>query len=144
MTLTLSTTIQSSPETLQLIKMYHSIKFGRRRINSSVCTVETVIFDCITPHSDLDFEDSKLIFPHDTLAHDAASITVPSLVKTGSAVEKVHTIRTNTETLNLCWDLDLEHSNPNFSLHTPAYDGLPSKYVWLQKNQQFRRNTRKS
>ena len=30
-------------------------------------------FDHMRPCCDLDLEDSKLFFPHDTLAHDAAS-----------------------------------------------------------------------
>ena len=35
--------------------------------------VETVIFDYKSPHCDLDLEDRKPTFLHDTLAHDDAS-----------------------------------------------------------------------
>ena len=34
--------------------------------------IETVIFDYITPHRDLDLENGKPIFFHDILAHDSA------------------------------------------------------------------------
>ena len=53
--------------------MYHPIKFGCKKISSSVDMVETVIFDHISPNCGLDLENSKPIFSHDTLAHDAAS-----------------------------------------------------------------------
>ena len=36
--------------------------------------VETVIFDQMSPHCGPELEDSKLIFLHDTLAHDDASL----------------------------------------------------------------------
>ena len=35
--------------------------------------VETVIFDCVSPHCDFDLEDNKPIFLPDTLAHAGAS-----------------------------------------------------------------------
>ena len=35
--------------------------------------VETVISDCISPQSNLDLENCKPIFSHDTMPHDAAS-----------------------------------------------------------------------
>ena len=47
--------------------MYHPIKFGCKKISSSV------IFDQMSPHCDPELEDSKPIFLHDTLAHDVAS-----------------------------------------------------------------------
>ena len=53
--------------------MYHPIKFGYKKISSSVDTVETVISDKMSPHSDPELEDNKPIFLYDTLAHDAAS-----------------------------------------------------------------------
>ena len=57
---------------LQVIMMYHPIKFGSKKISSSVDMVETVISDYMSPHCDLELEDSKPIFLHDTLAHDNA------------------------------------------------------------------------
>ena len=53
--------------------MYHPIKCGCRKISSSVYMVETVIFDYMSPHCNLELEDRKLIFSHDTLALDDAS-----------------------------------------------------------------------
>ena len=50
-----------------------SIKFGSRKINSSVDVVGTVIPDYTSPQPDPEHEDSKPIFLHDTLAHDVAS-----------------------------------------------------------------------
>ena len=49
--------------------MYHSIKFGYKKIRSS----ETVIFDQMSPHCDPELEDSKPVFLCDTLAHDDVS-----------------------------------------------------------------------
>ena len=53
--------------------MHHPIKFGCRKISSSVDTVETVISDYISPHYDLEFEDGTPIFSNDNLAHDDTS-----------------------------------------------------------------------
>ena len=50
--------------------MYHPIKSGCRKISSSVDMVETVIHDYMSPHCDLELEDSKSVFSHDTPAHD--------------------------------------------------------------------------
>ena len=55
-------------ETLQLTMMYHLTKFGCKKISSSADIVETVISDYISPHCDLELEDSKPIVSHDTLA----------------------------------------------------------------------------
>ena len=53
--------------------MYHPIKFDFREISISVDMVDTVMFDYKSPECDPEFEDSKPIFLHDTLAHDIAS-----------------------------------------------------------------------
>ena len=53
--------------------MYHQIKFGCIEISSSVDMVETVVSDYMSPHCDLDLEDSKPTFLHDALIHDDAS-----------------------------------------------------------------------
>ena len=55
--------------------VYHLIKFGCKKISSSADIVETVISDQMSPHRDpeLEVEDSKPIFLHDTLAHGVAS-----------------------------------------------------------------------
>ena len=53
--------------------MYDPIKCGCKKISSSLDMVETVTLDYMSPHYDLEPEDSKPIFLHDTLAHDNAS-----------------------------------------------------------------------
>ena len=53
--------------------MYHPIKFGCKRISSSVDMVETVILDYMSPHCDPGLEHSEPIFLCDILAHDDAS-----------------------------------------------------------------------
>ena len=72
MILTLKTTIQFLHKALQHMMIYHPIKFGYRKISSSVDMVETVIIDQMSPHSDPELEDSKPIFLHDTLDHNVA------------------------------------------------------------------------
>ena len=52
--------------------MCHPIKFGCKKISSSVDMLETVIFNHMSPHCDLELEDSKSIL-HDTQVHDGAS-----------------------------------------------------------------------
>ena len=53
--------------------MYHAIKSGCKRTSNSVDMVETVISDYTSPHCDLELENSKPIFLHDTLAHGEIS-----------------------------------------------------------------------
>ena len=60
-------------KTLQIMMMYHPIKFGCKKINSSADMVATVISDYMSPHCDLELEDSKPIFLHDILAYGVAS-----------------------------------------------------------------------
>ena len=52
---------------------YHPIEFGCKKNSSSVDVVETIILDYMSPQCDLALEDSKPVFPQDTLAHDGAS-----------------------------------------------------------------------
>ena len=59
-------------------------------------------------------------------------------------LQKTSSGQTFTEILNLCSDLDPEHSNPICSHDTPAYDNLKSNQAWLQKDQHYRRYSRKS
>ena len=47
-----------------------------------------------------------------------------------------------TNMLNLCCDLDLEHSNTIFPQDTPAFDAVLSNQVWLQTDQKFRRHSK--
>ena len=68
----LKTTIKFLHKTLQLMMMYHPIKFGCKKISSSVDMVDKVISDYMCLQCDPEFQDSKPIFLHDTLAHDDA------------------------------------------------------------------------
>ena len=52
---------------------YHPNKFGHRKIIRSVDITEKVISDYMSPRKDLELEDSKPIFLHDTLANKDAS-----------------------------------------------------------------------
>ena len=54
-------------------KKISSSAYMVKTVSSSADMVEIVIFDQMSPHSDPEFEDSKPIFLHDTLAHDVAS-----------------------------------------------------------------------
>ena len=74
---------------------------------------------------DLDLEVSTLIFLRDTLAHDDACIIKPSYVTRCSEDASW----TFIHILNLCCNLDPEHSNPIFSLHVLAYDFVPLNQV---------------
>ena len=56
-------------------------------------------------------------FPHMTLWLIKGLVTL-GLVTTGSAMHKISSKLTLTETFNLGCDIDLEHSNPTFSLDT--------------------------
>ena len=53
--------------------MHNPIKYGWKKIISSVDVVKTVISDYISPHCDPELEDSKPIFLHDTMTHVDAS-----------------------------------------------------------------------
>ena len=46
--------------------------------------------------------------------------------------------------MNLCCDLDLEHSNQIFAEDTPVYNAVQSVQVWLQMDQLLRRYSRNS
>ena len=52
--------------------------------------------------------------------------------------------QTFIDILNLCCDLDLEHSDPVISKGTLAYDAVLANQVMLQTDQQIRRNSRNS
>ena len=52
--------------------------------------------------------------------------------------QKIPSGQTFNDILNLCYDLDLEHSNPTFPKDTLAYDTVLANQVWLQTDQQFR------
>ena len=53
-------------------------------------------------------------------------------------------IWTNMNILTLCYDRDPECSNLFFSQDTLAYNVKSSDQVWLPRNQQFRKYSRKS
>ena len=69
----MKTIIQYLHKTLQLMMMCQNIKFGSKKISSSVDMAEKVISDYMRPHCDLDLEDGKQIFLYDILALNDAS-----------------------------------------------------------------------
>ena len=71
-------------------------------------------------------------------------ITISNLVTKESAFQKKLSGQTVIEILNLCYDHDLEHSNPIFSQDIPPYNDVPSNKIRLQKDQKFRRSSRNS
>ena len=71
-TLTLNTAIQSFRKILQLKIAYQQTKSSCKRINSSKERVDSFHLQ-ISLHCDLDLEDRKPIFLHDTPAQDDAS-----------------------------------------------------------------------
>ena len=87
--------------------------------------VETIIFDYMSPHCDLDFEDSKPIFLHNAQAHDDA-IAIPSLVTKGSALIIQMNIHWISEPFLCPWHWP-QQSNPIFSQDNPACDDGQSK-----------------
>ena len=96
--------------------MYQTIKFGGKRISSSVDIVETVIFDYMNPHCDL--QNSKPVFLHDTLAHDAASPYKVWVQK----VQHLRRYRPDEHSLILHCDLDHKDSKPIFLEDNLAHD----------------------
>ena len=115
-----------------LMMMHHHTKFDRREILSGQTFIEVQNLHCdldleyskatfshshiwlYEPKScycDLDFEDRNLFFAYNALAYNDVS-------PNGSAMHKISSKLTLTETFNLGCDIDLEHSNPTFSLDT--------------------------
>ena len=66
--------------------------------------------------SNLDLENSKSIFLHDTLTHNDAS-PYQGLITKGSAVEEILSRYIFTGILNLFCDLDLDHNRAIQSFH---------------------------
>ena len=99
-------------------------------------------FDHMSSCSDLDFENNKSIFLHDTPTHNDASQHQVWKQMFGG-LEDI--IWTNINILNLRCDHESECSNPFiFSQDTLAYDNVSSDQVWLPRSQQFRKYSRKS
>ena len=75
--------------------MYHPIKFGYKKISSSVDTVEIAILHNAIPNCDLDLENTKPIFSNDTLTHDAASLYQVWLQKGSAGSEDIMQMNIN-------------------------------------------------
>ena len=69
-TLTLKIVKQFLHRTLQLMMLYYNTKFGCKWKSSLEATVESLYFDYLSPHCDLDIEDSEATFLHDIPSHD--------------------------------------------------------------------------
>ena len=100
-------------------------------------------FDHMSPCCDLDLENSKPIF-----LHALRLMMMHQNTKFGNKMFRglEDIIWTNTNIFTHHCDLDTECSNPFFffSQDTVAYDDVSSDHVWLPKNQQFNRFSRKS
>ena len=95
--------------------LYHPIRFGCKKISSSVDMVEKVISDYVSSHCDREPEDSKSVF----LQWHSGSwwlITIPCLVTKGSAVE-ISSRRTFTGILNFSCVFHLNHHKAIQSFH---------------------------
>lgn len=77
----------------------------------------------MSPHFDLDLEDSKSGFLHDTTVHDDVS-SYHYDQKRLSCFLKIPSRQTSIDLSKLGCDLELEHSNPIFKLDTAAYDDV--------------------
>ena len=75
--------------------MCHPTKFGCKKISSSVDMLETVISDYISPHCDLELEDSKSSFflfffcmtPGSMMVHHYTKFCNEKLTSLGDSVE---------------------------------------------------------
>ena len=129
--------------TLWLMMLYYQTKFGCKPTSSLKDTTEIVIYWLYKPS----------LWPwHWTLWINFSAwhsglwccFIIPGLVTKCSVVPKISSGQTLTDILNLCCDLDCEHSNPIFPQATPAYDAVQSNQVHLQIDQHFRRYSKNS
>ena len=103
--------------------MYHQIKYGCKRINSSGDIVEMVIFYYINPECDLGFEENTAMFLIDIWL--TIYITRPNLLLKGSTIQISSGIPL-TEIINFHCDLATKHSKPVLSQDTLTYDDVPT------------------
>ena len=108
----------------------------------------------VSPHCDLDTEDSEPIFLHDTSPHDNTPPYQAYKKKWLSSSEDTTQTRSGTRREYqdkhslTCWTfavtLTLNAAIPFFQQDTLAYDAVLSNQVSLQINQQVRRHNRNS
>ena len=98
-------------------------------------------FDHMSPHCDLDLEDSNnnKSFSSAWNSGSWCCTTRPNLVTKCYVIQKLSSGQTFTDTLNLHCDLDPTRINPFFLQDTQAYDAVLWNQVWLQTDQQFKR-----
>ena len=110
MTLTLNSAKQPFNKTLRLSWLPKN--------SSSEHIIETFMISLYEPklsYHDLDLKDSNPFFAHDTLAYNDVS---PYWVWLQKVQQFILSKLTLIEIFNLGCDIDLEHSNPVFSLDT--------------------------
>ena len=118
MTLTLNTAKQPFHKTLQLMNMHCQTKLVAKTISSSEHIIEIVIFDCMNRNS-VTVTLTLKIETHFSHSSDALAYNVsPYWVWLQMVQRCISSKLTLTETFNLGCDIDLEHSNPTFSLDT--------------------------
>ena len=103
----------------------------------------------MSPHCDLDHEDSKPIISHDTLAHDDASPYHVWLQKISSWEDMVqmkiqsHDMKIHDMMMLWPWPWAC-HSNAIFLLDNPAYDDVPSNQSLVAKGSVLKGHSRES
>ena len=126
---TFKSTIYFLHKALQLMMMYHPIKFGRKKISSSTYMVETVIPDQMSPHCDPELEDSKPIFLHNTVAHDVASSYQVWLQKV-QQLRRYHPDEHSLKFLTCSVTLTLTTTEQSHLFKdNPPYEDIPSNQV---------------
>ena len=112
-TVGLTTTIQSLHKTFLLMMMYQAIKFVCKRISSSADMIITVIPNCMSHYLTLKIANQSFIMillPMMMHHHTRFSCKMLSCSK--------DVVQRNIESVNLCCDLDLEHSIAIFTKHS--------------------------
>ena len=138
MTLSFNAVIPIFNRTLWLMMLYYQTKIGCKPASSLEDTTEIVTFGLYKP----------TLWPwcwkqrtNYSAWHSGLwrCIAIWGLMTKCFVVQKISSRQIFTNILNLCCDLDLEHSNPIFPQNTLAYDVVLASHVWLQSNQQFRK-----
>ena len=116
-------------------------KLVPQKISSSEHIIEIVIFHCmnqnwVTLTFTLKAETCFFIW-HSGLYW---CLTILDSVTNGSAMHKISSKLTLTDTFNLGCDIDLEHCNQIFSLDTSLLMMIYTHWVWMQKTHWFRIN----
>ena len=128
---------------LEQLMLYYQTKFACKWTSTLKDRVEIVLFWLRKPSM---WPWNWRQWPNFSALHSGSwcCITIPSLVRKCSVVQKISSGQTFTGILNLCCDLHFECSNPIFPQNAPVYDAVLPNQVWFQTDQHFwwyRRNS---